>query len=355
MKSSLRARQGSLSRAFTLIELLVVIAIIAILIALLLPAVQQAREAARRSQCQNNLKQIGLAMHNYHDVYGGFAPGYISDWATANGFTGTEYCTWAWGASILPQLEQGALFNALEVGTVRTMAAVDSANAKQKLPQLATPVSVFMCPSDDGPAVPAAGVAQGLRRASDGAWQPVAKSNYIGVNTTRRWHIGGRMTGVDSNTRNQWGAGPGANFDPNGVFFRDRSIKIGDITDGSSNTLMVGERRYSFNSPATGLAVVCRAGIFIGQELSNEQLTLHRSLGTLAVAVNSTDQTTCIRGFASPHVGGLYFLFGDGGVRFISQNIDHKIPDYAVAPPDPVDSTLERLGSRNDGQPVGEF
>jgi prepilin-type N-terminal cleavage/methylation domain-containing protein len=341
--------------AFTLIELLVVIAIIAILIALLLPAVQHAREAARRSACQNNLKQLGLAMHNYHDVYGGFAPGYVSDWATANGYVAPNFNAWAWGASILPQLEQGPLYNQLEVGIVRINDAVEPSHPRQKTRELATPVPVFICPSDDGPAVPAAGTAQPLRRPSDSGWVATAKSNYIGVNTTRRWHIGGRMTGPDSNTTNQWGAGPGPNHNPNGIFFRDRAVKIGDITDGSSNTLMIGERRFSFNNPATNLAVVCRAGIWVGHEMENEQLTLHRSLGTLAVAVNSTDQTTCIRGFASPHVGGLYFLFADGGVRFISQNIDHRIPDYTVQPPDPVDSTLERLGSRNDGQPVGEF
>ncbi len=99
---------------FTLIELLVVIAIIAILIALLLPAVQQAREAARRTQCRNNLKQIGLALHNYHDVFNTFPPGYVAK--IANNKTSSERSMFAWGALILPYIEQGNLYQVLDPG-----------------------------------------------------------------------------------------------------------------------------------------------------------------------------------------------------------------------------------------------
>ncbi|MFM7832361.1 MAG: DUF1559 domain-containing protein, partial [Planctomycetaceae bacterium] len=117
--------KGVRSRGFTLIELLVVIAIIAILVALLLPAVQQAREAARRTQCKNNLKQIGLAFHNYHDVFNTFPPGYISP--IANGNTSSEVGVYSWGSFILPQLEQVNAFQALGVGNVPLQ--VNAANA----------------------------------------------------------------------------------------------------------------------------------------------------------------------------------------------------------------------------------
>ncbi len=105
-------------RGFTLIELLVVIAIIAILIALLLPAVQQAREAARRTQCRNNLKQIGLAMHNYHDIYNTFPPSFIMKNPPSANANSVERSMYGWGALILPQIDQAPLFNRLNVGTV---------------------------------------------------------------------------------------------------------------------------------------------------------------------------------------------------------------------------------------------
>ena len=131
-------------RGFTLIELLVVIAIIAVLVALLLPAVQQAREAARRTQCKNNLKQIGLAMHNYHDQMNCFPPGWISvDPATGqpsalNGGSGA-----GWGMLLLPQMDQAPLYNQLNLN--RRIA--DPVNALL----IKTSISAFMCPSDPAP------------------------------------------------------------------------------------------------------------------------------------------------------------------------------------------------------------
>src|SRR3954469_19697441 len=123
----MRTERNRRATAFTLIELLVVIAIIAVLIALLLPAVQSAREAARRASCVNNLKQIGLALHNYHDGHGVFPPGYSSLWKR----DGTDYGIaeddighgWAWGSMILPQMEQGTLYNAINFGLTMTYPA----------------------------------------------------------------------------------------------------------------------------------------------------------------------------------------------------------------------------------------
>ena len=141
------------SRGFTLIELLVVIAIIAILIALLLPAVQQAREAARRTQCKNNMKQIGLAMHNYHDVHLCFPPGYITTtpcesatvWPACNA---GELGLYSWGTFVLPYIDQSNLYNQLTPGTVPLQVNLTIPAVLQSLRQ---PLSMFLCPSDPGP------------------------------------------------------------------------------------------------------------------------------------------------------------------------------------------------------------
>lgn len=140
--------RSSVRKGFTLIELLVVIAIIAILIALLLPAVQQAREAARRTQCRNSLKQIGLALHNYHDVFNVFPPGWVTQYyQVATG----EPTIWSWGAFLLPYLDQAPLYNTVSPGTRRIdeNLALGGANAQA----LVTPLPVFRCASDVGPAL----------------------------------------------------------------------------------------------------------------------------------------------------------------------------------------------------------
>ena len=138
---------GIARRGFTLIELLVVIAIIAILIALLLPAVQQAREAARRTQCKNNLKQIGLALHNYHDTFLMF-PHAIFFYPTPAGNAAANIPAWAWSAMILPQIEQTNLYNTLNLGPVPFQTA---ANTPATLNLLQTPLAAFRCPTDVTP------------------------------------------------------------------------------------------------------------------------------------------------------------------------------------------------------------
>ena len=133
-------------RGFTLIELLVVIAIIAILIALLLPAVQQAREAARRTQCKNNLKQIGLALHNYHDVNRAFPPGWVPQLSSTGAVSNTRRSSWAWSVFILPYIDQAPLFNQL------TQTPVPVYPNFPVLPgdDLDRNLAAFTCPSDAG-------------------------------------------------------------------------------------------------------------------------------------------------------------------------------------------------------------
>ncbi|HZZ82078.1 MAG TPA: DUF1559 domain-containing protein, partial [Gemmataceae bacterium] len=211
---------------FTLVELLVVIAIIAILIALLVPAVQKVRETAARAQCTNNLKQIGLALQNYHDTKKAFPAGYVSEVDSANNDTGPG---WGWGVAILPQLEQQNLLASI----VQSQPIEASVNSGARLQSLA----VFRCPSDNAPQIWTASQYDALGTPTK-AICDVASANYLGV----------------------YGVGePGVDGD--GIFFRNSSIRILDITDGSSQTLMVGERAFAL-APATWTGAVTNAEIY---------------------------------------------------------------------------------------------
>lgn len=330
------------SRGFTLIELLVVIAIIAILIALLLPAVQQAREAARRTQCKNNLKQIGLAMHNYHDIFNTLPPGYITRFA--NVIVSGEIGLYGWGASILPQVEQANLYSTLNVGNVplETMLATPAG-----LAALQTPQPNFRCPSDVGPALnnfksTLAGAPNWYNRnaSTTGTNEiPIASSNYVMV----------ANTGVSTTPP----AIPGTTATPPpGVGFSNSKINFRDITDGTSNTIMVGERAWKYGQVMAGAATA------LGFSASNNLQTAEAAvkggmLGVLGLGYNginwsATNADHQPRGFSSVHVGGAQFVMCDGSVRFISENIDYNSSTT-------VTSTFARLLARNDGQVIGEF
>ncbi|MEW4526726.1 DUF1559 domain-containing protein [Maioricimonas sp. JC845] len=345
-------------RGFTLIELLVVIAIIAILIALLLPAVQQAREAARRTQCRNNLKQIGLAMHNYHDVFGTLPPGYInqfdvpattqSDYSAA---VGAERSAWGWGAFILPYIDQAPTFNQLRVGEIRIKDALQSGGPFDRLAVLQTPIAAFRCPSDTGPEL---NTSKRLYDAA-GTLRETATSNYIVNNSSRRWHSQAPdpnccawNTGPGLNEMSQWGNnGVGAT----GLFWRNSRVKMRDITDGSSNTILAGERAWQLQNP-TGTAFTCRAGLIYGTDIRNEQSTIHPVLGSTTSHLNA-QTNECNKGFSSRHVGGAHFVLADGSVRMISENIDQN--NRHTGGTEATDSTYERLADRQDGQVLGEF
>tara|TARA_R110002111_G_scaffold247140_3_gene310088 strand:- start:15751 stop:16656 length:906 start_codon:yes stop_codon:yes gene_type:complete len=288
---------------FTLIELLVVIAIIAILIALLLPAVQQAREAARRSTCKNNVKQFGLALHNYHETHGLFPPGWIqpSTASTCQASGAGTGCLpgWGWGTLMLPFLDQANLYNGLDVKSSR-LVVTPSDESKTTLP-------LFRCPSDSG-----------SKLNSDRGGH--ATSNYKAVYGTR-----GNNNAVSSSPHNSAGG--------NGSFWSNSDTRLRDIKDGSSNTVLMGETARGRVGSNT-----YNGGVWVG----------YYDNGKTASVVWTTENhpTALINGtspwaFSSSHTGGAHFLLGDGGVRFLSENIDG--------------TTYENLGNISDGNVVGEF
>ena len=326
------------NRGFTLIELLVVIAIIAILIALLLPAVQQAREAARRTQCKNNLKQFGLALHNYHDVSLTFPPAYIGG---SRPGTTEGRSMWSWGTMLLPYIDQAPLFNRLAPGDIYLTHAVTAGDPNVRLTELQTPLPAFRCPSDTGPDL---NTSDSRLEDTSNTDVSTSTSNYVGNNTSRRWHTGGRLMGYDVGQDPQWAGLTAANA-PNGLFWRDSRVKIRDITDGTSNTIAMAERSWELNNPAGG-KYNCKAGLVHGVNNQNEQLSIRGVLGGGAIPINHSN---CQYGFSSRHEGGIQVLMCDGAVRFVSENIDHNTDPAAV------DSTFEQLLARDDGNVIGEF
>jgi prepilin-type N-terminal cleavage/methylation domain-containing protein len=292
--------------AFTLIELLVVIAIIAILIAILLPAVQQAREAARRTQCRNHLKQIGLALHNYHDSFGVFPMGY--HWPLGTG----------WSYHLLPQLDQAPLYNSIPARSPTTLTtSIWRSGVYQTALGIYLPV--FRCPSSTSP---------DARDNVDGIARRVP-CDYTAC-------ASGLRTTDDALSAN--GIGP-ENLD--GAFYRISSTRLRDFLDGASNTVGVGE-------------VVSESGHvdhwYIGSDDLGRNNTPNSDdasefLGSLGVGLNLFNPTGLTDNielsFKSRHSGGVHFLLMDGRVRFVSQSIDETV--------------RKSLGTRAGGEIAGEF
>lgn len=314
-------------RGFTLIELLVVIAIIGILVALLLPAVQQAREAARGVQCRNNLKQIGLALHNYHDAAGSFPPGWIFD-ATRELAHAPTNC-WGWSALILPELDQAALYNQLEFA-VGFRGGLDASgnNSNSGVNGLeGTVLSVFRCPSDLGEQQVFGGAGSGPEMKYG------SRSNYPGVN-------GGLL--LDSLPL----------IDNGGTFGQNSRRGLRDMSDGSSNSVIVGERAWWNVEGLTIGPSALWAGTRSGTPGTNSANGVALAVGTCTIRINTRPMGGVIplgsgtpdgswHGFSGRHFQGAHFLMGDGAVRFVSETIDY--------------STYGRLGTLADGLPVVEF
>ena len=375
-------RRSSRRRAFTLIELLVVIAIIAVLIALLLPAVQQARESARRTQCKNQLKQLGLALHNYHDTFITTLPsGYIYQANVAGQANGTANNGWGWGTMILPYIDQAPLYNTFT-------AAASSPNViyglmHQTLPtatlvpssgSIETVISSQRCPSDPGLATVT------MSAAPTGAFirGPMGRTNYVGVagstyywamNSAATLNVYNACTGPNPPTVTSatlptapaantpvlssinngctftnpalYGAYVSMTANLGGTFGANSKVGIRDMTDGTSNIIMVGER-YTPTNPTPLSNTVVGDAMWAGIANPTSEYNV---LGEASWRVNNNftsnyprPQTT---GFGSMHTGGAQFLMGDGAVKFLSENLDM--------------TTYRHLARIGDGQLLGDF
>lgn len=330
MPSKLRRRLG-----FTLIELLVVIAIIAILIALLLPAVQQAREAARRTQCKNNLKQVALALHNYNDVYGRLPTGMLADIDDNNGCDDDGF---GFMYVILPYIEQAPLFNQMETYLAQTALVTShpnntrfcifkghEANNGGIIPGGDTIINAYRCPSSVLPAVvPPTFAVPG----SPAGALPPEEAAMIGYALTDYKGSGG-------GPRDGSGMLPKQADSPGGRLFRD-------VTDGLSNTMMIGESAYVTTDGAgtetqdwpTWIGGVDTDESIRFEAEAEDPINGRVSISNMAGAVSDD----CAFSY---HIGGAQFAFGDGSVHFLSENISLE--------------TYGNLGDIADGNVVGEF
>lgn len=341
------------SRGFTLIELLVVIAIIAVLIALLLPAVQQAREAARRAQCKNNLKQIGLALHNYHDAYGRFpfahvARGACTGTASENSALGTAATSTiepivlnarGW-TMLLPYLDQAPLFNqynmSLAAGDLNesgtALVAGTAFNNNDKV--ISQKLQVLLCPSDPGdPYVqdPTASPPRWIISVPDlNARVYPAKSSYdFSANASNIRRQCNRFGTLPGNLKHMFGMNDGA--------------RIADITDGASNSVAVLETTLNCQNGYTapwGVSLFAPVGIDLTHPDGINSF-IGYSWSTPPFAFAPQKGVTHYSGPGSSHVGGMHMVLGDGAVRFLTQNVDVTV--------------RTRLARIADGEVLGDF
>jgi len=308
--------------AFTLVEVLVVIAIIGILMALLLPAVQSARESARRLKCSNNLHQLGLAMHNYHGVFNSFPPGFM-----VRGHLGTNTPGgWAWGVFLMPYIEQSPLQDKLSP-TKYTLEQV--INDPALLPMLQTDLSVFRCPSS----------LIGPQRTHQGAPNPkVASGNYT---CCRGFY---NFTGATHLTKQN-----------NGVLYGESGIRMQHVYDGTGCTIAIGERTALGGNLGNDASWPSWCGPGGGGAMNTVSSSVSDRL----------NHPTSMHAFSSQHPGGAVFCFADASVHFISEGIQSNTgglvagnngnpADFLQAAEQGRLGIYQLLGVRNDKQSVPE-
>ncbi len=333
-------------RGFTLIELLVVIAIIAVLIALLLPAVQQAREAARRTQCKNNLKQMGLALHNYHDTYNLFPIGVNG--SIPNG----------WGVSfwvgMLPYMDQATIFSSFRFEGLSPGYTGQGVGNTWNGPLVRNKaISLLTCPSSPLP-----------QFKDTGAGIQTQISNYAGISGAVDDAVAGPNAFTNSTASPQLNSDNCCGCTVQGIHARGGmllpvvSLNFRDMLDGSSNSMMVSEQSdFAKNAAGQQVLITNNHGWMMGTDAGvppNAATVARRfNLTTIRYAPNAVkaiggavlpgvcNNDGANNGIYSPHAGGVQALFGDGSTRFISENVDL--------------TALKRAATRNDGGNLGEL
>ena len=311
MCESKRRRSG-----FTIIELLVVIAIIAILVALLLPAVQQAREAARLTQCKNNLKQMALALHNYESTYRTFPPGYIHKFGPVGSpQQAANHAGLAWGTMLLPLLDQANLYQQLDPN-VPVWNPINRSPREEHLP-------FYLCPSDT--------YSENGFVVRDDTVTPIER--YAAASYAANWGPSSGTINLDDTP-----------LLSRGIFYRNSKTRVRDVTDGLTNTLAFGERTNgpipSSQPTVGGHSVFETAWCAAVREVTDfPDDHGHMVLFETQFRPNQLDGDD--KGLSAPHEGLCQFALCDGSVRAISENIDANL--------------YNALGTRADGEIVGDF
>jgi prepilin-type N-terminal cleavage/methylation domain-containing protein/prepilin-type processing-associated H-X9-DG protein len=357
MRSSAMSRRTS--RAFTLIELLVVIAIIAVLIALLLPAVQQAREAARRSQCKNNLKQLALACHNYHDPFGQFPNNYDGrPVAETAGNWQQSYGNFGWIVMALPYMDQAPIYNKINFND-RLGNQSAGWTSPNNLLVTTTVLPTLLCPSNPQPVQVNVDVAG---NSGGGGLPPVGRTDYTGnqgfiisdwrdctqtgqggtygvpVTTSGNWY-----TPTTGQATWAWGEANGLSQyleGMDGVFSWIGTARISDLTDGTSTTMLLVEDHHWSNGPTLPGKYAGDVGWASTMQITTAVNLINQNYGNPAAQYAYPDSHKC-HGISSTHVGGAHVAMADGSVRFISENINVL--------------TLQAIANRNGGRPANNF